>query len=93
VGMGVTKAAQDAMALADCIALHGAGPAAAYAYQDLRLRPGQAIVRHSRELGAYMQAQSGPNASTASRSAETVLRLTAVDPDSAGQGGRPTPTS
>ena len=93
VGMGVTKAAQDAMALADCIARYGAGPAAATAYQDLRLRPGQAIVRHSRELGAYMQAQSGPNASTASRSAETVLRLTAVDPDSAKQGGQPTPTS
>lgn len=83
VGMGVTKAAQDAMALADCIAQHGAGPAAANAYQALRLQPGQAVVQRSRELGAYMQAQSGPQAATASRSAETVLRLTAVDPDSA----------
>nr|WP_314623481.1 FAD-dependent monooxygenase [uncultured Noviherbaspirillum sp.] len=83
VGMGVTKAAQDAMALADCIAQHGAGPAAANAYQALRLQPGQAVVQRSRELGAYMQAQSCPQAATASRSAETVLRLTAVDPDSA----------
>ena len=83
VGMGVTKAAQDAMALTDCIARHGAGPAAANAYQALRLQPGQAVVQRSRELGAYMQAQSGPNAASASRSAETVLRQTAVDPGSA----------
>jgi 2-polyprenyl-6-methoxyphenol hydroxylase-like FAD-dependent oxidoreductase len=91
VGMGVTKAAQDAMALADCIGRYGAGPDAAQAYQALRLKPGQAVVQRSRELGAYMQAQSGPNAATASRSAETVLRLTAVDPDSARQGGQPKP--
>ena len=83
VGMGVTKAAQDAMALTDCIARHGAAPAAAIAYQALRLQPGQAVVQRSRELGAYMQAQSGPNAAAASRSAETVLRQTAVDPGSA----------
>ena len=83
VGMGVTKAAQDAMALDDCIARHGAGPAAANAYQALRLQPGRAVVQRSRELGAYMQAQSGPHAATASRSAEPVLRQTAVDPGSA----------
>ena len=90
VGMGVTKAAQDAMALAGCIMRDGAGPAAADAYQRLRLAPGQAVVQRSRELGAYMQAQAGPDATAASRSAETVLRLTAVDPDSANQGGEPT---
>ena len=90
VGMGVTKAAQDAMALAECIARDGAGPAATEAYQRLRLPPGQAVVQHSRELGAYMQAQAGPNAAAASRSAETVLRLTAVDPGSANKGGQPT---
>lgn len=89
VGMGVTKAAQDAMALADCIARHGAGPDAAQAYQALRLQPGQAVVQRSRELGAYMQAQSGPEAASASRSADNVLRLTAVDPESASQGGQP----
>lgn len=92
VGMGVTKAAQDAMALADCIARHGAGPAAADAYQALRLAPGQAIVQRGRELGAYMQAQAGPHAAAASRSAGTVLALTAVDPDSAGQGAGSTST-
>lgn len=90
VGMGVTKAAQDAMALAGCIARDGATPAAADAYQRLRLQPGQAVVQRSRELGAYMQAQAGPNAAAASRSAETVLRLTAVDPNGAQPGGQPT---
>jgi 2-polyprenyl-6-methoxyphenol hydroxylase-like FAD-dependent oxidoreductase len=93
VGMGVTKAAQDAMALADCIARHGAGPAAADAYQALRLQPGQAVVQRGRDLGAYMQAQAGPNAATVSRSAETVLRLTAVDPDRSNRGGQTIPTS
>jgi 2-polyprenyl-6-methoxyphenol hydroxylase-like FAD-dependent oxidoreductase len=91
VGMGVTKAAQDAMALADCIAREGAGPAAAEAYQALRLQPGQAVVQRGRDLGAYMQAQAGPNAASVSRSAETVLRLTAVDPDRSNRGGQTTP--
>lgn len=93
VGMGVTKAAQDAMALADCLARHGAGPAAAEAYQALRLLPGQAVVQRGRDLGAYMQAQAGPNAAAVSRCAETVLRLTAVDPDRSRQGGKQTATS
>ena len=91
VGMGVTKAAQDAMALADCIAREGAGPAAAEAYQALRLQPGQAVVQRGRDLGAYMQAQAGPNAASVSRCAETVLRLTAVDPDRSNRGGQTTP--
>jgi 2-polyprenyl-6-methoxyphenol hydroxylase-like FAD-dependent oxidoreductase len=93
VGMGVTKAAQDAMALADYLARHGAGPAAAEAYQALRLQPGQAVVQRGRDLGAYMQAQAGPNAAAVGRSAETVLRLTAVDPDRSNRGGQPTATS
>ena len=84
VGMGVTKAAQDAMALADCIAQHGAGAGGRCTpTRHCGLQPGQAVVQRSRELGAYMQAQSGPQAASASRNAGTVLRLTAVDPDSA----------
>jgi 2-polyprenyl-6-methoxyphenol hydroxylase-like FAD-dependent oxidoreductase len=93
VGMGVTKAAQDAMALADCIAREGAGPAAAEAYQTQRLLPGQAVVQRGRDLGAYLQAQASPNAASVSRSAETVLRLTAVDPDRSHRGGQQTLTS
>jgi 2-polyprenyl-6-methoxyphenol hydroxylase-like FAD-dependent oxidoreductase len=81
VGMGVTKAAQDAVALADCIEQFGAGPAAAQAYQEQRLAVGQAVVQRGRDLGAYMQAQGMKSAGAASmkRDAETVLRQTAVD--------------
>ena len=80
VGMGVTKAAQDATALAGCIARDGASPAAAAAYEQLRLQPGQAVVQRGRELGAYMQSQANPSAAAVTRNADTVLRLTAVDP-------------
>ena len=84
VGMGVTKAAQDAMVLVDCIASEGAGPAATRAYEQQRLRAGQAVVQRGRELGAYMQSQANPMTATVSRSAEAVLRMTAVDPGAAG---------
>jgi 2-polyprenyl-6-methoxyphenol hydroxylase-like FAD-dependent oxidoreductase len=81
VGMGVTKAAEDAVALAECIARHGANPAAADAYQELRLAVGQAVVRRGRDLGAYMQSQGMKTAAAPEvrRDAETVLRQTAVD--------------
>jgi 2-polyprenyl-6-methoxyphenol hydroxylase-like FAD-dependent oxidoreductase len=57
VGMGVTKAAEDAMALADGMSLHGATPQALLAYEQARLRPCQAVVNRARRLGAYMQNQ------------------------------------
>jgi 2-polyprenyl-6-methoxyphenol hydroxylase-like FAD-dependent oxidoreductase len=57
VGMGVTKAAEDAMALADCIQAHGATPQALQAYETTRLAPSQAVVQRARALGAYMQAR------------------------------------
>ena len=81
VGMGVTKAAEDAMALSDCIRAHGATPAALHAFEALRLAPGRAVVQRSRELGAYLQAQ-GRSAAHAGvrRDAQAVLRETAVDP-------------
>jgi len=78
VGMGVTKAAEDALALADCLAAHGASAAALQAYEALRLQPGQAVVQRARALGAYMQAQ-GQTGSQAHRDAEAVLRDTAID--------------
>ena len=58
VGMGVTKAASDAMALVD--ALRGAPDNVALAlanYQDVRVEAGRAVVERGRKLGAYMQAQ------------------------------------
>ena len=80
VGMGVTKAADDACALSDCIARHGATPAALQAYEALRLAPGQAVVQRARQLGAYLQAQgSAEGRDSAQRDAETVLRETAID--------------
>jgi 2-polyprenyl-6-methoxyphenol hydroxylase-like FAD-dependent oxidoreductase len=86
VGMGVTKAAQDAAALADCIACEGAGAEAASAYQAQRLAVGQAVVQRGRDLGAYMQSQGMQNgdAPAVRRDAEMVLRQTAVDPAVAG---------
>jgi 2-polyprenyl-6-methoxyphenol hydroxylase-like FAD-dependent oxidoreductase len=62
LGMGVTKAAEDAMALSDCIGLHGATTTALQAYQAQRLVAGQAVVQQARKLGAYMQAQEAQQA-------------------------------
>jgi 2-polyprenyl-6-methoxyphenol hydroxylase-like FAD-dependent oxidoreductase len=81
VGMGVTKAGDDALVLADCIASHGATPAALQAYAALRTAPCAAVVERGRQLGAYLQAQAGEGAPVAPpRSAESVMRLTAIDP-------------
>ena len=81
VGMGVTKAAEDAMALSDCIRAHGATPAALHAFEVLRLAPGRAVVQRARDLGAYMQAQGQSTVHAgARRDAQAVLRETAVDP-------------
>ena len=57
VGMGVTKAAEDAMALADCLNTHDAAPAALLAYERARLAEGAAVVQRARALGSYMQSQ------------------------------------
>ncbi|MBC7514102.1 MAG: FAD-dependent monooxygenase [Herminiimonas sp.] len=77
VGMGVTKAAEDAMALADCIATHGAGTAAALAYESRRLEAGRLVVERGRRLGRYMQSQG--SAEAIQREALEVLRETAID--------------
>lgn len=80
VGMGVTKAAQDAMALVDCIALHGAVPQALQAFEELRLEPGLATVERARKLGAYMQAQSDKmRTSVLDRDPQSVILETAID--------------
>jgi 2-polyprenyl-6-methoxyphenol hydroxylase-like FAD-dependent oxidoreductase len=78
VGMGVTKAGDDAVALAAAIARHGAGADALRAYETERLPVGAAIVERGRTLGAYLEAQR--RGRTAARSAEAVMRQTAVDP-------------
>jgi 2-polyprenyl-6-methoxyphenol hydroxylase-like FAD-dependent oxidoreductase len=80
IGMGVTKAAQDAVALADAIGEHGATPQALLAYEKSRLPEGQTAVARARWLGAYMQAQTNTlSAQQASRSALGVVSETAID--------------
>ena len=101
VGMGVTKAAEDALALSDCIRADGATAAALQRYEALRLGPGQAVTQHARQLGAYLQAQGNSQQGhnerpTATRDAQAVLQQTAAyfsgrkeDP-AAGQAAVPT---
>jgi 2-polyprenyl-6-methoxyphenol hydroxylase-like FAD-dependent oxidoreductase len=83
VGMGVTKAAEDAMALADCIAAHGATSQALQAYEAQRMEPCMAVVQRGRMLGAYMQALGqtvgAGGVQTAQRDARSVMLETAVD--------------
>jgi 2-polyprenyl-6-methoxyphenol hydroxylase-like FAD-dependent oxidoreductase len=81
IGMGVTKAAEDAMALTDCIAQHGANARAVQAFEQLRLKPGQAAVERARWLGAYMQASAAAGATAAAlqRDARAVMLETAID--------------
>jgi 2-polyprenyl-6-methoxyphenol hydroxylase-like FAD-dependent oxidoreductase len=84
VGMGVTKAAEDAMALADSVAQHGATPQALQAYEAMRIAPGLAVVQRARALGAYMQAQGqeqeeGADSPLQPRDARSVMLETAID--------------
>lgn len=83
VGMGVTKAGDDALALCAAIGEFGATPAALQRYEAQRLPAGRAVVERGRRLGAYMQAQGGSaaerGAAESARDAMTVLRETAID--------------
>ena len=76
VGMGVTKAAQDAVALADCFAKLGVTPIALLAYESERLIAGQAIVERARHLGAYLGASA---AKAMQRNVRDVMMETAID--------------
>lgn len=78
VGMGVAKAGGDAMALAKCVALHGATPQALQHYDAQRRPVGQAVGDRARRLGAYLESQAQGRA--APRSAEHVMKHTAIDP-------------
>jgi 2-polyprenyl-6-methoxyphenol hydroxylase-like FAD-dependent oxidoreductase len=57
VGMGVTKAADDAVALADELQATADVPEALRRYEARRRPAGAAIIARARHLGAYMQAQ------------------------------------
>lgn len=81
-GMGVTKAAGDAMALVRALGGHAPVEAALERYSAERVQVGQAVVEHARHLGAYMQAQlrSAQDREMAERyrTPEAVMRETAV---------------
>ena len=81
VGMGVTKAAKDAMALVDCIKTDGATPEALARYEALRLAPNRAVVNRGRALGRYLKSRSASDPHAIARDVHQVLRDTAVDPD------------
>ncbi len=83
VGMGVTKAGDDALALAAAIHRHGATPVALQSYEAERLGPGRAVVARARQLGAYLEAQARnrPEFEPAMPQRRTldVLQQTAID--------------
>ncbi|MGU7782088.1 FAD binding domain-containing protein [Burkholderia sp. PU8-34] len=83
-GMGVTKAAGDAMALVAALATRGDTLDALAEYSDVRTQFGIAIVQHARHLGAYMQAQlqneTEREMAERYRTPEAVMRETAVPP-------------
>ena len=82
VGMGVTKAGDEAMVIAKHISQLGATPEALQAYGDERLQLGQQVVARAQYLGRYMQAQGSkgtPNSENLKRNADTVMAETAID--------------
>jgi 2-polyprenyl-6-methoxyphenol hydroxylase-like FAD-dependent oxidoreductase len=90
MGMGVTKAGDDALALATAIAAHGATAQALLQYQSRRLPASSAVVERGRQLGAYLQSYpntaqgpeqqsaQGPRALVVDRP-YNVMRQTAID--------------
>jgi 2-polyprenyl-6-methoxyphenol hydroxylase-like FAD-dependent oxidoreductase len=90
VGMGVTKAMDDAVALADAVQTLGATPEALQAYEAARLAPGRAVVERGRRLGAEMLAARDTDPATQAGLAETVMREVAIDLCAAGLGTAPT---
>ncbi len=83
-GMGVTKAAADAKALAQALTELSDPVQALQAYDRQRRPVGRFIVNHARSLGAYMQAQiltpEERQMAERYRSVEAVMRETAVSP-------------
>lgn len=82
VGMGVTKAGDEAIAIARHIAKLGPTSAALEAYSQERLSLGQQVVARAQYLGRYMQAQGGNGSGDGSslrRNADTVMAETAID--------------
>ena len=82
LGAGVTKAAEDALALAEALDAECDVPAGLVRYEARRQPAGQRIVQRARHLGAYLQAQRGTEeerrAARRHRTAEAVMAETAL---------------
>jgi 2-polyprenyl-6-methoxyphenol hydroxylase-like FAD-dependent oxidoreductase len=78
VGMGVAKAGDDAVALAACIAQHGATPEALRHYDALRRPAGEAVVQRARLLGAPLALP--PGSALPYRDPRGPMQQTAIDP-------------
>jgi 2-polyprenyl-6-methoxyphenol hydroxylase-like FAD-dependent oxidoreductase len=82
VGMGVTKAGDEAIVIAKHISNLGATPKALQAYGDERLKLGQQVVARAQYLGRYMQSQGTRglrDSDKLKRNASTVMAETAID--------------
>lgn len=96
VGMGVTKAGDEAIVIAKHIAQLGATPSALEAYSNERLALGQQVVARAQYLGRYMQAQGSKeerDGNSLRRNADTVMAETAVDISTLLAEGRAVPES
>lgn len=82
VGVGVLKAGQDALALAEALDANADVPAALMAFAAARLPAGHAAVAQGRRLGGFIQRrQAAPWTDHVDRlSAEQVLRMSARPP-------------
>ena len=96
VGMGVTKAGDEAIVIAKHISNLGATPAALQAYGDERLKLGQQVVARAQYLGRYMQAQGIKGTrdnDKLKRNASTVMAETAIDISALLAAGKAVPES
>jgi 2-polyprenyl-6-methoxyphenol hydroxylase-like FAD-dependent oxidoreductase len=78
IGMGVAKASQDAVALADAIRTHGANATALSAYGKVRLPAAQSAVKRARWLGSYVKSPDGQTQPMAQRQHQAIHE-TAID--------------
>jgi 2-polyprenyl-6-methoxyphenol hydroxylase-like FAD-dependent oxidoreductase len=78
VGMGVAKAGDDAMALAACIAAHGATPEALRHYEAQRRPACAAVMQRARALGAPLEL--APGQALPYRDPRGPMQQTAIDP-------------
>jgi len=77
VGVGVSKAGSDVIALADALKEHDSVPEALRTYDAARMPVGRALVAHGRYLGSYLEGGRAPGG-MAVLPAEHVIRVSAM---------------